>query len=190
MMDTLMADKATRKDHRLFIEEEPRTRYIVRPGDTLESIARKILHDKRLALLIFRINRSVIRVEYREGNQIVHLKPNTVLQMPTRTEIEIFRATIGSKKMSNKSAAFEETTRINYTVRLGDTLRTVAMRHAALKDATLWRLIAEINGLSTELDADGTPVAKVLRETTLRLPTSEEIDSFRKREHQAVQNAV
>lgn len=186
MMDTLMADQATRKDQRLFVEEEVRTRYIVRPGDTLESIAASLLGDSRLALLIFRINRPVIRVTYRDNKQIIHLKPNTILQMPTRTEIEMFRATMSSKKPKKSRQPVSEggpTTRINYTVRLGDTLRTIATRHAALQDGSLWTLIAEINGLSSDADTSGTPTARIQRGTTLILPSSEEISEFRARQH-------
>ncbi len=193
MMDTLLADQATRKDQRLFVEEEVRTRYIVRPGDTLESIAASVLGDSRLALLIFRINRPVIRVTYRDNKQIIVLKPNTILQMPTRTEIEMFRATMSSKKPKKSRQYVSDggpTTRINYTVRLGDTLRTIATRHASLQDGSLWTLIAEINGLSSAADTSGTPTARIQRGTTLILPSSEEISEFRARQTSAVQNAV
>ena len=190
VMDTLAADQATRKNQRLFVEENTRTRYIVRPGDSLESIAQKILHDGRLALLIFRINRAVIRVEYKDNKQIIHLKPNTVLQIPTRMEIEIFRATLGSKRLNNTREVLDVTTRINYTVRLGDNLRTVASKHPALKDATLWPLIAEINGLSTDVNAEGSPAVRIQRGTTLRLPSTEEIAEFRLRQQSVVSDAV
>lgn len=186
MMETLMADQATRKDQRLFVEEEVRTRYVVRPGDTLESIAANVLGDSRLALLIFRINRPVIRVEYRENKQIVHLKSNTVLQVPTRTEIELFRATMSNKKPKRprqSTTDISTTSRISYTVRLGDTLRTIAARHAALQDGSLWTLVAEINGLSTNTDTTGAPIARVQRGTTLILPSGEEISAFRTRQN-------
>lgn len=75
---------------------------------------------------------------------------------------------------------------IRYTCRLGDTLRTVAARHPALRDISLWKLLAEVNGLSTEIDGRGKPVAELNRGTILILPTPRQISRFRQRKHQTI----
>jgi hypothetical protein len=68
--------------------------------------------------------------------------------------------------------------RIRYVCRLGDTLRSVAMRHPALKDTVLWKLLAEVNGMSAKLDEKGVPVAQLKRGLTVVIPSPEEIDAF------------
>ena len=63
--------------------------------------------------------------------------------------------------------------------RLGDTLRSIAMRHPDLHDVTLWPLLAKKNGLSTEMDSKGAPLAVVIRGAIIAIPTREEIEMFR-----------
>lgn len=69
--------------------------------------------------------------------------------------------------------------RIRYVVRLGDTLKTVAMKHPSLQDISLWPLLAEINEISVETDDKGTPLAKLSRGSTVMIPTVEEIQHYR-----------
>lgn len=69
--------------------------------------------------------------------------------------------------------------RIKYVCRIGDTLRSVALRHASLQDVKLWELIAIINGISTELTAKGEPAVKLSRGQTLLLPVPAEIQAWR-----------
>lgn len=69
--------------------------------------------------------------------------------------------------------------RIRYVVRLGDTLKTVAMKHPSLQDISLWPLLAEVNEISTETDEKGTPLAKLSRGSTVMIPTGEEIQQYR-----------
>lgn len=69
--------------------------------------------------------------------------------------------------------------RIRYVVRLGDTLKAVAMKHPSLQDISLWPLLAEVNEISTETDEKGVPLAKLSRGSTVMIPTTEEIQSYR-----------
>jgi len=70
---------------------------------------------------------------------------------------------------------------IRYNVRLGDTLRSIAVRHPALRDVSLWRLLAEINNLPTDADEHGVPRAQLKRGTTLVLPSQEQIEAYNHR---------
>jgi hypothetical protein len=72
-----------------------------------------------------------------------------------------------------------DTARQCYVVRLGDTLKSVAMTHPFLKDVSLWRLLAQLNKLSTVIDRHGVPVARLSRGLKLDIPTAEEIKCFR-----------
>jgi hypothetical protein len=67
-----------------------------------------------------------------------------------------------------------------YHVRLGETLQSVALRDPLMQDARLWKLLAEINGLPTELDQQKRPVAKLARGQYLVLPTAAEVVEYRK----------
>ncbi len=71
--------------------------------------------------------------------------------------------------------------RLHYTVRLGDTLRSVATKHPSIVDVNLWRLLAEINELSTEVDAKGHPKTGLVRGSTIKVPTLQEIAEYRQR---------
>lgn len=82
---------------------------------------------------------------------------------------------------SKKDDSVEKEGRIKYVVRLGDTLKSIAMRHPALEDVSFWRLVAEVNGLSTSTDDKGVPVASLKRGTTLWIPAPDEIEQFRQK---------
>ncbi|MBX9686618.1 MAG: LysM peptidoglycan-binding domain-containing protein, partial [Candidatus Obscuribacterales bacterium] len=227
------------------LQREMRKKYVVLPGDTLESIAQKMFYNKSLASLIYEINRSLIPVVLKEGKRKLQLKPRTIIFLPTASEITRFKSRMfgktqtfeyveqeGGKNESKKSSGFtmmsvlnlgarntslggnrsdekvvnlaerrraniqnilgklqeasrpaaEETDgRIVYSCRLGDSLRSIALRHPSLKDVSLWRLIAEVNNLSTELDENGQPTVVLSRNTKLKLPLPEEIQEFKKR---------
>jgi hypothetical protein len=67
-----------------------------------------------------------------------------------------------------------------YRVRLGDTLRSIALRDALMQDQTMWPLLARVNGLSEQRDATtGHPTASLSRGETVTLPTEEEIKQYR-----------
>lgn len=69
----------------------------------------------------------------------------------------------------------------SYAVRLGDTLRSVAMKHPELRDVSLWKLLAEKNGLPSDIDNKGAPLAVLIRGSSIVLPTAEEIEEYRVR---------
>ncbi|HMP53844.1 MAG TPA: LysM domain-containing protein, partial [Candidatus Melainabacteria bacterium] len=76
--------------------------------------------------------------------------------------------------------ALDPNHKIKYIVRLGDSLRSIAMKHPHLNDITLWRLLAEKNQIPVDTDVRGVPVAAVTRGTTLVLPTRDEINEFKR----------
>jgi hypothetical protein len=73
----------------------------------------------------------------------------------------------------------EVSDRIRYVIRLGDNLKSVAMKHPAVSDITLWKLIARLNDMTEDTDERGMPLAKLSRGTILSLPTAVEIEAFR-----------
>lgn len=75
--------------------------------------------------------------------------------------------------------------RIRYIVRLSDTLEGVAAKHPALKDASLWPLLARLNELSDEADDDDKPLATLRRGMVLNLPTPQEISQFRQTQEES-----
>lgn len=75
----------------------------------------------------------------------------------------------------------EDSGRIKYVVRLGDTLKSIAIRHPALQDVRLWKLVAEANNLSTETDDKGVPIATLKRGLGILIPSPEEIEAYREK---------
>lgn len=71
--------------------------------------------------------------------------------------------------------------RIKYIARLGDSLKSVAMKHPALQDVNLWKLLAEVNGISTETDSKGAPVATLTRGSVLMIPSNVDVEDYRAR---------
>jgi hypothetical protein len=73
--------------NRTLIEE--RYRYIVKEGDTIESVASTVLQDPMLAALLFAMNRRYILPEEQYG---VHpLMVGVVIQLPTPGDVVKFR---------------------------------------------------------------------------------------------------
>lgn len=93
-----------------------------------------------------------------------------------RNNIERLLGSLGNVANS-KSGSGSESAR--FVARFGDTLRSIALKHPTLNDVSLWRLLAQCNGLSTAVDAKGVPVSMLTRGTSLRLPTPEEITIYR-----------
>ncbi|PWU02898.1 MAG: hypothetical protein C5B53_01090 [Candidatus Melainabacteria bacterium] len=182
-------------------KQDRRRRYIVKDKDTLSSIAAKQLKDRRLGELIFEINKHLIPVKVVRGRPVRQLKSRMVIFLPTQVEVDEYRTRLGSAfgesaemadEMSESEADQElvsivgvkssapKVERQEYTVRLGDTLKTIAMKHPALSDIGLWLLLAEVNGLATEVDERGQPLAKLMRGNRLAIPTAAEIERFSK----------
>ncbi|MBY0356849.1 MAG: hypothetical protein K2W82_02525 [Candidatus Obscuribacterales bacterium] len=192
-----------------------RQKYVVAAGDTLESIAFKKLNNKRLAPLLFELNKSKIPVKVKNGKRYLQLKAKTILLLPTVIEIQRYNArlfgqnadefqyesgapetvdatkvvkmdAVAAKRLANIEAVLgkmNETLpadgRIRYVCRLGDSLRSIAVRHPALNDVSLWALLAQVNGLSCAIDENGLPLEELKRGMALVFPSAEEIAIFR-----------
>jgi hypothetical protein len=74
---------------------------------------------------------------------------------------------------------------IRYVVRLGDSLKSIAMKHPGVQDVSLWELLAQINNISTECDARGIPLEKLSRGMKIRIPNLQEIADFREQNKKA-----
>ncbi|MBK9143893.1 MAG: LysM peptidoglycan-binding domain-containing protein [Candidatus Melainabacteria bacterium] len=188
-----------------------RTEYTIRKGDTLESIAKRMFRDPRISRLIYELNKNQITVKVINGQTVYEIKPGAKLRMPSprearewvmrgkymtvvdetfvpqermseeeRRELEERRHNVESM-LGSLGLALEANHAIKYTVRFGDSFRSIAMKHPALNDVSLWRLLAEKNGFSTETNAKGTPVAEVKRGMSLVLPNRDEIADFRRK---------
>ncbi len=72
-----------------------------------------------------------------------------------------------------------DSARIRYIVRLTDSIESVAQKHPALKDASLWPLVASVNHLPTGLDQFGRPLAELRRGMVLDIPLPYEIERFK-----------
>ncbi len=96
-----------------------------------------------------------------------------------RANIESLLGPIGRQKPADG--------RIKYIARLGDSLKSVAMKHPALQDVNLWKLVAEINGISTEVDGRGAAVATLSRGAVLMIPSNVDVEEYRQRTSTAPQ---
>lgn len=105
------------------------------------------------------------------------------LNQETRQKLETRRSNI-ERLLGTISSALSGTTksasgREQVTVRLGDTLRSIALKHSSLHDVSLWKLLAQLNELSVAVDSKGVPIAILTRGMTLQLPTATEITEYR-----------
>jgi len=194
--------------------------YVVRAGDTFESIAAEILSDANLGLLLFLINKAKFDENMGLAWQQFKLTEGMVLYLPTDAEISSFRLAmprgvgqavavvnsdndayqwqfdkqygqgmeqrrqnverlLGPLHSSVNSKYDPETGRQCITVRLGDTLRSIALKHSALNDVSLWKLLAQCNDLSVEVDSKGAPIVLLTRGMSLQIPREDEIASYR-----------
>ena len=231
-----------------------RAKYIVKFGDTLESIATKQLGDKRFTELLITINRSLIRLKFVGLTRVPDLRQGQMIWLPTADEAAIHRRTffsnsgltggattipqtlsapgllpsskglvpkdlifmppaldiVDESKASQPNATAQPApmaqilyrirfagnkqaipmsalhaadlgyiARRNYIVRLGDTIRSVALRDPLMGDAGLWTLIARVNNLTSTVDPSGAPIVKLRRGQVIQLPNPHEIDQHK-----------
>ena len=150
--------------------------YKVKRGDTLLSIATKELGNPHLVPLLIQLNRGLLTFD-KEGN--AKLKPGMTLRLPSRSEVIRFLAQ--SEQEKQLQISFGENPaeiQLPYVCRLGDTLKTIAKRHPAVRDARLWPLIARVNNLDQSAGEDGQPLAKIRRGQKIILPSLEERKQF------------
>lgn len=79
-------------------EQQSRRKYIVREGDTLESIAEKIIGDSRFSILLEMINRGGIRYKWEGSNRKPLLRDGQVLWLPTPNEVKAHRGLFFTRK--------------------------------------------------------------------------------------------
>jgi hypothetical protein len=189
--ERIRAEKAARE----LLIKKARRKYLVRAGDSVESIAQKMLYDKRLALLIIKVNDPPqLIVVPQENKKHVHLKCEALIWLPSIDDVEKFKKNPPKKDqfeyvfhraekavvpISTLTATPVLLGRPQYTVRLGDTLKSVAMRHPALGDVSLWRLLAQVNEMPTTVDERGVPIAALIRGTVIGIPLPQEVEEFR-----------
>lgn len=199
-----------RKIEEFIAKDIRRIKYTVRKGDTLENIAKKHFRDPRLARLIYEMNPAKIKLSQEEGKTAYELTINSVLTLPSPRQARewisrgkyltaVDNSYVAQTELTADDLANMEKRRLNvesvlgalgmaadtnykpsYTVRFGDSLRSIAMKHPALNDVSLWRLLAKVNDLSVETDAMGTPKVTLERGVNLNLPSKEEIAQFRR----------
>lgn len=90
--DSERKDKGAEKGKEKGLDLRQRQTHVVALGDTLESIAAKRLNNKKLAPLIFQLNRTKIPVKRKDGKMFLQLKPRTTLLMPSQAEMVIYLA--------------------------------------------------------------------------------------------------
>jgi hypothetical protein len=93
----LVAELGTKRRQPLFTDE-PRKRYHVKNGDTLESIATKELKNRQLAYLIYQINKMWIGIKVKDGKRIPQLKVGMLLYLPSRSDTELYRSNMRHAK--------------------------------------------------------------------------------------------
>ena len=86
-----------------------RRKYIVREGDTLESIAENYIGDKRYSLLLEMINRGYIRYSWTGAVRQAHLRIGQVLLLPTSKEVQVHQALFFTRKARNVSTPIAQT---------------------------------------------------------------------------------
>lgn len=97
----------------------------------------------------------------------------------TSPERQIRRSNIENQLGSFDNCESRGDGRIRYTVRLGETLKSIALKHPLLKDVDMWKLIARVNNMSEDIDERGAPIVTLKRGMSILLPTHDEAESFR-----------
>jgi hypothetical protein len=180
-------------------------KYVVRPNEDLYMIAVRKFKDPRVADLIYELNKTKVEVRWTSGKRSYYVQPGVVVLLPSPRQSREWLArqmtiigkvpprlgmsgttSVGADERRNNIervlGKIKEASNQNektYSVRLGDTLRSVAMKHPDLRDVTLWKLLATKNGLTPDMDSKGSPLAILIRGSILNIPTAEEISAYR-----------
>ncbi len=123
-------------------------------------------------------------------------------QAPNSIELELMQEAVEAAKkrkeniekslgtIAPKNQGVGQAGRLKYVVRLGDSLKSIAMKHPSVRDISLWKLIAEINDFTTETDAKGAPIAALTRGVAIDIPSRQEIDQYHERTGQMTTQAA
>jgi LysM domain len=162
---------------------ERRRRYKVRPGDTIESIAKRELGSIKAIELIVKLNWDVLKIDH-DGNAL--LKPGMNLQLPSSAECLRFLAQKEMAQSVKLKHQIEDDSKNKgtYVCRLGENLVSIAARHHALGEPELWVLLARVNNLSEKVNRQGQPIATLKRGQRLVIPNEEQIAVFLRQKEQ------
>lgn len=86
--DEVKPDDKTNKQQPL----QQRRKYLVRTGDTVESVASDQLGDQRYSVLICIINRAVIRFDWEGAKSTAKLRVGQIIWLPSPAEMQVHRA--------------------------------------------------------------------------------------------------
>lgn len=84
-------------------EQETRRKYIVREGDTLESIAEKIIGDRRFSVLLEIINRGYIRYAWEGSLKKAVLRVGQTIWLPSANEVKVHRSLFFTKSADKEN---------------------------------------------------------------------------------------
>jgi LysM domain len=150
---------------------EERRFYQVRKGDTLTSIAVRMLGSARYVPLLTELNRDSIK---RSADGGIKLVVGSHILLPSRADLMRFVSAgddanvIYLESVSEQSEDFQP----KYACRFGDNLKSIARRHPAMRDARLWTLLATINNLSDRQTKNKMPCEKLQRGQVLIIPSA------------------
>ena len=111
--DEKLTDSKRTPDRKSNNEPQIRRKYAVRPGDTLQSIARIQLADERFALLLEMINRGNLHYKFEDNVRKVVLRVGQNIWLPTAAEMKVHRTLFFTDKNSKQLSAEPETSLLN-----------------------------------------------------------------------------
>jgi len=85
--------------------QQHRTKYLVKEGDTLESIAQEKLGDARLVQLLITINRAVVNYRLEGERKVAYVVPNQYMWLPTDHELEVHKRNFFGKHGKDSSVS-------------------------------------------------------------------------------------
>ncbi|MBU6455834.1 MAG: hypothetical protein KGS72_28950, partial [Cyanobacteria bacterium REEB67] len=203
-VDRARAEREAMQD--IVRKELKQEKYVVKTPEDLTNIARKKFINPSISQLIYELNPGKVDIKWVNGQPVYIARPGVTLTLPNQRQVKEWlqkknhvarskeaqatsqglvgqQKSPGDERLANiekilgkiKQASDER----SYAVRLGDTLRSVAMKHPEMRDVSLWKLLASKNGLPVDTDSKGAPLAILIRGTSIVLPTAEEIELYR-----------
>jgi hypothetical protein len=85
--------------------QQHRTKYLVKEGDTLESIAQEKLGDARLVQLLITINRALVNYRLEGERKVAYVVPNQYLWLPTDHELDVHKKNFFGKQGKDGSVS-------------------------------------------------------------------------------------